>query len=358
MSSAFEPGPAAAAIDRAGMWRHIAAFGEQLAREWRRSADLELPLPRGRTPEHLVIAATGGSAAAGDIVAALAAPTSEIPVTVVRGRTLPNYVSERTLVVAVSCSGNTAETLALYDDAWRRDAFIVAITGGGRLAARCEDDGVPVWRFSSDAPPRAAIAHLLAPLLRIVERLGLYLVTGPAVERAAARASELAVDLLAPRPERPDLAALAADLIPRVPLVLAGGHLAPLAERTRNQLAENAKLLAAAGTLPEAAHNLVVGLDAELAPARWSILALAAEHDPAAPYLAALEELAAARGIPVHPLPVPGHDPFEQAIAALVTVDALSWHAAIARGVDPTPIPEIDTIRQRLARLFPAEIST
>ncbi|MCX7617292.1 SIS domain-containing protein [Tepidiforma sp.] len=355
MSAAFEPEPAAAAVDRAGMWRHIAAFGGQLAREWRRTADLELPLPRGRMPDHLVIAATGGSAAAGDIVAALAAPVSEIPITVVRGRELPNFVGERTLVAAVSCSGNTAETLALYDDAWRRDAPIIAITRGGRLAARCEDDGVPAWRFDYDAPPRAAVALLLAPLLRIVERLGLYLVTTPDIERAAALCAGLAAAQLAAG----SAAARAAGAIAgRVPLILAGGVLLPLADRARNQLAENAKLLAASAALPEAAHNLVVGLDPDLAPARWTLLALAAEDDPAAPYLEAVEELAAPRGIPFHRLPIPGSSPFERALAALVTVDALSWHAAIARGIDPTPIPEIESIRSRIARLSSAEIST
>ncbi|GIW18638.1 MAG: phosphate starvation-inducible protein PsiE [Tepidiforma sp.] len=355
MSAAFEPEPAAAAVDRAGMWRHIAAFGGQLAREWRRTADLELPLPRGRMPDHLVIAATGGSAAAGDIVAALAAPVSEIPITVVRGRELPNFVGERTLVAAVSCSGNTAETLALYDDAWRRDAPIIAITRGGRLAARCEDDGVPAWRFDYDAPPRAAVALLLAPLLRIVERLGLYLVTTPDIERAAALCAGLAAAQLAAG----SAAARAAGAIAgRVPLILAGGVLLPLADRARNQLAENAKLLAASAALPEAAHNLVVGLDPDLAPASWTLLALAAEDDPAAPYLEAVEELAAPRGIPFHRLPIPGSSPFERALAALVTVDALSWHAAIARGIDPTPIPEIESIRSRIARLSSAEIST
>lgn len=350
--------PAAADLDPAGMRRHIAAFGDRLLEEWHRTADLQLPLRR--TPDHLVIAATGGSAAAGDIVAALAAQTSEVPVLVVRGRELPNFVSERTLVVVVSCSGNTAETLALYDDAWRRDAPILAITRGGALAGRARDDDVPLWTFTSDAPPRAAVAHILAPLLRILERLGLYIVTTPALESAVARCTALASAAFeppSPSTELP-LAGLAAALLRRTPLILAAGHLAPIAERARNQLAENAKLLAAAAALPEAAHNLVVGLDPELAAARWSILALETARDLGAPYVDAIEALTRQRGIPLHRLPIPGDTPLEQSLAALVTVDALSWHAAIARRIDPTPIPEIESIRAHLSHLPHADIST
>jgi glucose/mannose-6-phosphate isomerase len=350
--------PAAWSVDRSGMWQHIARFGDVFRDAWHRSLELELPITR--QPDQLVIAATGGSAAAGDIVAALAAPTSQIPIIVARGLRLPNYVGQRTLVVAVSCSGDTAETLDLYDDAWRRDAPILAITSGGRLADRARQDNTPAWTFQHDAQPRAAIAHTLAPLLRTVERLGLHIVTTHEVEAAAARHTTLIHDHLAPEvPARHNPAKqIATELIGRVPLIVTAGHLAPVAERARNQFSENAKVLAASGILPEAAHNLVVGLDPTFAPTRWSIVMLAPPADPALPHLEAVESLAAERGIPVHRIDVPGATPLEQAIAALAFADALSLHLAIARSTDPTPVPEIEAIRRRVGHLPRGETST
>lgn len=348
--------PASYAVDRSGMWRHIAEFGPQLTAAWRASAELELPIRR--TPDHLVIAGTGGSAAAGEIVAALASPTSEIPIVVARGTSLPNFVGERTLVIVVSCSGNTAETHELYDDAWRRDAPIVAITRGGQLAERCAADDIPCWTFAYEAPPRAAIAHTLAPLLRIVERLGLTVVTGPEVEAAARLHQELVegdFSPVVPAARNPAKQA-ALHLVTRIPLVLAPFHLAPIAERTRNQLAENAKILAAAAAVPDAAHNLVVGLSSA-ATAGWALLVLDSAAAPD-PYLAAITDIAAGHALPVVRYPVPGETPLRQAIAALAFGDALSCYLAIARGVDPTPIPEIDHIKRRLTHLPHAEIST
>ncbi|WP_322795120.1 SIS domain-containing protein [Tepidiforma sp.] len=336
-----EPPPAA---DPSGMWQHIAGFGEQLRLAWAQSHDLRPPVRRA--PSAVVVAATGGSAAAADIVAALAAPTSEIPMVVARGRELPNFVGETTLVVVVSCSGNTPETLALYDDAWRRDAPILAITRGGALARRCAEDGIPVHTFDYPPPPRAAIAHTLAPLLRLTERLGLAPITSADVHTAASLHEELTAGPCAPVPGSP-CAALAARLAGAVPLLLAAGHLAPAAERGRNQLAENSKLLAASAVLPEAAHNLIAAFQPGTGSS-WTVLTLEAEADPAAPYFEAVAALCAARGIPIERLEVPGATPLQQAVAALALVDALSWHLAIARGVDPTPIPEIDDLRSRI----------
>ena len=86
--------------------------------------------------DKVVIGGMGGSAIAGDLVADLAAVQSSVPVLVVRDLHLPFYLTERTLFLACSYSGNTEETLTLLDQASKTDARIIAISGGGSLAAR------------------------------------------------------------------------------------------------------------------------------------------------------------------------------------------------------------------------------
>ncbi|MES4791957.1 MAG: hypothetical protein C4321_02275 [Chloroflexota bacterium] len=54
--------------------------------------------------------------------------------------------------------------------------------------------------------------------------------------------------------------------------------------------------------------------------------------------------------MPVHPLTIPGDTPFEQTLAALTTVDALSWHTAIARNIELAALTG--------ARLHVAHVST
>ena len=67
--------------------------------------------------KNIVIAGMGGSALAADMVRVLTAGWLHIPLEVVKGYDLPGFVSEETLVIAVSHSGNTEETLSCYQQA-------------------------------------------------------------------------------------------------------------------------------------------------------------------------------------------------------------------------------------------------
>ena len=92
--------PSLLELDASGMLRHISDTGPELVRAWERCEDLVLPAG-AETATSVVLAGVGGSATAADYFAAICAPYAEIPVSVVRGYTLPNHVNDRTLVVEV-----------------------------------------------------------------------------------------------------------------------------------------------------------------------------------------------------------------------------------------------------------------
>lgn len=344
--------PARLALDASGMFGHIRAVGAELVRAWAASAALQLPA-RAQEATSVVVAGMGGSATAGDYFAALCGISAEKPVVVVRAHSLPNYVSERTLVVVSSYSGNTEEALACYDDAWRRDAAILAMTTGGKLAERAAADGVVVYPLVYRSAPRAAIAHSLAPLLRAGTLLGLCAITNDDVAEAAAAHGSAADSLV---PEVPTVAnrakQIGAALQARVPLVLGAEHLAPVAARFKNQLAENGKVLGAAEALPEAGHNLIVGLGTAAQGAqRLALVTIESElHDARIQRrFAVIAQEFAETGIPVHRIAVAGARPLDQLLAGTAWGDYVSCYLALANGVDPTPIPQIDRLRAALA---------
>src|SRR5207249_12222212 len=112
------------------------------------------------------------------------------------------------------------------------------------------------------ASPRAAIAHSLAPLLRVGHLLDLTGVDGVRVKAAGERHREFVETGLVPSApaSRNGAKQLAEKLQGRFGLLLGAEHLAPVAWRFKNQLAENGKALAGADALPEVDHNVVVGL--------------------------------------------------------------------------------------------------
>ncbi|MGC9962898.1 MAG: SIS domain-containing protein [Acidimicrobiales bacterium] len=103
-----------------------------------------VPLPSGLEVERLtsvVVAGMGGSAVAGEVLAAYAASRSPLPVVLVNSSSPPRFLGPRSLVFAVSFSGQTEETLTVTSAALSAGAPVVAVTCGGALAERVADAG-------------------------------------------------------------------------------------------------------------------------------------------------------------------------------------------------------------------------
>ena len=332
---------------------HIASVGLELRLAWKASEDLQLP-ESARKVANIVLAGMGGSATAGDYFATLCAESAELPVYVSRGYSLPNFVSERSLVVVTSHSGDTDEALSLYDDAWKRGAALLCITSGGKLGARAAEDGVPVHQIRYVGKPRTAIAHGLAPLLRVGAKLGLLTIDDADVQCAAdAHAAMVAAHLgSSVQFEGNGAKQVAAKLFGRTPFVVGSEHMAPVATRFRNQLAENAKMLGGADSFPEAAHNFIVGLGTAAKVAeRVALVAIEPRERSDERTRAKFDAFCAqfeAVHIPVARIDVGGGRLLQQLLVGTAWGDYVSFYLALLNGVDPTPIPQIDQLKLAL----------
>lgn len=309
----------------------------------------------------VVVAGMGGSGVSADVAAAVAERCGEVPVLAVKDHRVGAAVGPDTLVVGVSHSGATEETIAVLRAAGDAGAPRLAVAGGGAVAEMARGAGFPLVEVPvPDAPeaarmPRANLANLVAPLLAVLDRAG--------VLRGA-------VDALAPVPDELDelsgpwrhevpaadnpvkQAALA--LEHQVPVFYgARGLPAVAARRAKCQVNENAKRPAFHGELPELDHNEVAGWTAlpELS-ARFTLVELRSppdEHPQVARRFAATRELVGDRTGGVVSVEARGSNALVRFAAAALFVDLLSVHLALLSGQDPTPIEAIVALKQRLA---------
>ena len=185
----------------------------------------------------------GGSGIAGDVVAAAAAPL--LPVPVVGGQVLrvPGLRRRGHLVFAISCSGNTEETLQAASDAALPGASVVAITGGGELAELATAWGAPVIAVPTDIPqPRAALGAMAIPPLVVLEEIGLFRGGRHWID-AGRRPAQAAPGPAGRRRRRRARPPTIARRIGRTfPLIHGGGAVgAAAAQRWKTQVNENAK---------------------------------------------------------------------------------------------------------------------
>jgi len=125
------------ARDPGGMLRAVGSAGAQVREALLRldEAAVRAVAAEGR-PRALVVAGMGGSGIAGDVVAAVTGSSCAVPVIVTRGYRPPGWVGPLDLVIAVSCSGETEETIATADEAVRRGARVVTAARAGSNRCR------------------------------------------------------------------------------------------------------------------------------------------------------------------------------------------------------------------------------
>jgi glucose/mannose-6-phosphate isomerase len=323
-------------------------------------------------PRAVVVTGMGGSGICGDVLAAVTGLAAAIPVAVHRGYGLPGWVGAADLVIAVSCSGNTQETLSAAAEAARRGSRLLGIGVADspleRLSRQARGDFVPITRELS---PRSSLWALSVPVLVVAARLGLLdLGTDDAdLETAALRLEAVAESCRADRDLFSNPAKrLAAELSGTLPMIWGIGQVGGVAAtRAAAQIAENAKLPCVVGALPEAHHNQVVSLDGAMAagagaedlfrdrveepdPVRLQLLLISdSSDDPAAAARAAVSQrVADARGVGVSDVVAAGTSALERLASMVGLIDYASVYLALMHGVDPTPITAIDDLKQML----------
>src|SRR5688572_29604563 len=97
----------------------VQAFPEQLRQALEIGENATLTFSN-KAFQNVVIAGVGGSGIGGNLVYSIVCDEIQIPVVVSKGYQIPAFVSEKTLFIASSFSGNTEETIASVQQAIER----------------------------------------------------------------------------------------------------------------------------------------------------------------------------------------------------------------------------------------------
>ncbi len=242
-------------IDKQNMLAEIDGMPNQLQQAW--ELGLNQPLPHFKDIHHIVIAAMGDSAVAAELVTASVFSNLTLPVTLHRDYALPAFAKEKnTLVICISHSGNTEETLDAFDSAVKNNCNIFLITTGGELAKRAAEKNIPIWKFNHTGKANAGLAYPFAFLFALFFRLDI--IPDPAQDMEETfmmmkrsqqhfRADVVASHNPAKR--------YAGQLVGRWVTFVGAGTLAPIARRWKMQINQLAKAGASFESIPEANHN-------------------------------------------------------------------------------------------------------
>jgi glucose/mannose-6-phosphate isomerase len=282
-----------------------------------------------------------------------------VPIHIHRSYELPERLpaGTRTLVIASSFSGNTEETLSAYEAARAAGLPLAGVAAGGELEKRCGRDGVPFVRIPADPPtmqPRNATGYTVGILTRLLARAGLATTeTVTAVERLG----DYLTAFMKTARERGE--ALVPKLTDVTPVIYAADRFATVAQIWKIKLNENAKTPAFWNVFPELNHNEMIGWSKTprsrregrtTPPGTFHLVFLQAadDHPRVRRRFETTRALLHEQGISASLVPIEGQTVLEQTFSTLLVSDWASYGLALARGVDPSPVPMVEELKKRL----------
>jgi glucose/mannose-6-phosphate isomerase len=327
------------------------------ANEWKQvqfDADIINGDHDGRPLAKIVIAGMGGSALAALLAKALLEEKLTIPLEVVREYELPTYVSNDTLVIVSSSSGNTEETLGALSQARERGAQIAIMTSGGKLLEQAKELAVAhvVLPDRSKIEPRMTTIAQMRALARLLGHFNLvpqsdYEEIASAGEWLESESAKWLPTVSVDKNYAKELALIA---VGKTPVFYGGRLTGPLAYKWKISWNENAKNVAFWNVYPEANHNEFIGWTSHPVEKPFAVFDLKSsfEHERILKRFEVSDRLLSGLRPKATPIQLEGDTPLKQLLWGCILADFVSIYVAILNGVDPTPVALVEKLKKEL----------
>ena len=299
--------------------------------------------------DKVIVCGMGGSAMAGDFARRFA----KVPVIVNRSYTLPPFADKHTLLVAVSYSGNTAETISSLTAGIHKGLQALCIASGGKIQDIARKNDIPFLQVPAGYQPRAATGYLGLPLLVVLSRLGLVEGVGEWDDMfgALAKIKESCTARIATK-ENP-AKELAHALHGRIPIIYGTADNTDLvAMRFKTQINENAKQPAYWNAFSELNHNEILALvGSDLLPNQHIVLLKNSfDHPENGIRMEIMTGLFDEHHVPHSFVTANGETELAQVLSQIYFADYVSYYLALANKLDPTPVELIEQFKVDLAK--------
>lgn len=296
--------------------------------------------------KNVIIGGMGGSAIGGEVVKYYAMQNGNLPIEIITDYEIPNYANENTLLICVSYSGNTEETINIYKKGRKKKCQIFIITSNGLLEDYSKKERIPSLLIPKGYAPRCAIAYLLFPILKILEKSEIIEVKQKEIKEV--------ISILRENKESSKKWAqeVSIKIKEKLPFIYSEYRFLPVAKRIVTQINENSKSLAHFATFPELDHNEIVGWEnpKEIIK-RFFIIVLRSnsETERMKRRIDITLELIKEFAGEVTSIYPDGESYITNLFSFIQKGDYLSYYLAQNYGVDPYPVRRIDELKRRMS---------
>lgn len=287
--------------------------------------------------DSIVVCGMGGSAIGGDILKSYLSNTNFV-VEVVRCYKIPEWVNEKTLVFAISYSGNTEETLSCFEEAIKKKAQLIAITSNGKLAEKADN----IIKIPSGMQPRAAVGYLFLPMIKVLHNSGIINVKDEEIKEMLSTIKK--IENFKQKGKK-----LAAAMKDKIPVIYSSTLLEPAAYRFKTEINENAKSPAFYHVFPEMNHNELVGYKGM--DNKFIAIVIRDKHDNKR-IIKRMDIFKSIikNNVPLVEIHTEGNYLLTRIFSAVYLGDFASYYLALEKKEDPAPVDVITYLKKELTK--------
>ena len=294
--------------------------------------------------DHVVLVGMGSSGSIGDVISSILSK-EDIHVSNVKGYHLPKTVDSNSLIVTVSVSGNTQETLTVLQNAQKTNAKIAAFSSGGKMQKFCNTNNLFFQEISMIHSPRASFTKFLFSILKTLQEI--IPINEADVKESISVLNKTRNNIFSRNLEEDNVSLRLASWIKTIPLIYYPWGLQSAAIRFKNSLQENSKIHVIAEDVIESCHNGVVGWEKE---SMIQPILIRGQDD----YIKTIErwnilkEFFSEKGIQYYEIKSESGNILSKIVNLIYLLDYASIYHAILHKIDPSPVDSIDFIKSRL----------
>jgi len=289
--------------------------------------------------ENIIICGMGGSALPADLLFSYLNDL-KLPFYIHRSYKLPPQADKESLIICISFSGNTQETISAFKEAQEKKIKIAVIAAGGELAELAQEYNRPLVLLPSlRIQPRWAIGYLFGALAKTLSNSGLIKDRSDEILKTAENLKPLDLENKGK--------ILAEKLIGKIPLIYASDKFKALARIWKIKLNENSKTMAFWNYFPELNHNEMVGYG-DNGNFHVILLRSSDDHPKILKAMDLIIVLLKKKGIGVDLVEIEGKSILEKLFNNLILSDWVSYYLAKEYKIDPAPVEIVEEFKKKL----------
>ena len=295
--------------------------------------------------DHIVFAGMGGSGALGDIFSAILSKT-DMHICVVKGYHLPKTVDSETLVIPISISGNTSETLNILKSAYEQNCKLIAFSSGGKMEKFCLDKNIDFRKIEQFHSPRASFPSFLYSILNALSPI--LPIKKEEVFESIKNLGKIKKDISSENLSNSNPALSLAEWITDIPLIYYPWGLQAAAIRFKNSLQENAKNHVIIEDVLESCHNGIVAWEKK-STVKPILIRGTDDHIKTKEKYQILINYFKENNIDYKEITSVEGNILSKIVHLIYLLDYCSIYKAILEKIDPSPVKSIDYVKDRIS---------